>query len=307
MISSTGLVHIAALFAIAVIIVTEIRLGKDHCKWIPILTTIVGYLMPQPQFSQPKKKEPVTSSMLHLDPEFGPLQDTEIITSHPTAKNLPEKRNSSYRALFVESLPSIALFTAVAVWAAISLSSEMRSPQEGTASTLAPAPYEKIVSTLTPRPVVQQEEHSERFGSLRVCEYLRNTVEENGLCQGGSFEHTVVISNGTLGMCYIKNKEIGAKLQLTGSNSTFYTGYTGWRLLLFRMSRISDRLHKQMCNDMTLGYRNETASSCNGQVIITGYPDQITLSAHQWNEIVFFIPDVLLAMMHCRSYTDMAN
>jgi hypothetical protein len=316
MISTTGLVHIAALFAIVVITVTEIKLGKDHCNWLPILATIVGYLMPQPQFTHStKKRPPVSSSMLHLDPDFAPLQNTadsetptqETEATRDTVKQHPNTK--SYRTLFVESLPSLALLTAVAVWATISLTSDIWRPTYATLPTLSPTSYHAdLASTVkSTQKLDPQRTHDERFGTSSVCEYLQSTAEANGICNDNSFDHTVKITNGSLGMCYVQNKEIGAKLQLIGSNSTFSSGYTGWRLLLFRMARISDRLHKSLCNDMTLGYINETASSCNGRVTITGYPDQITLSAHQWNEMVFYIPDVLLAMLHCQPYTSANN
>jgi hypothetical protein len=310
MISSSGIVHIAALFAIVVIMVTEIKLGKDHCSWLPILTTIIGYLMPQPQFTNPKKR--MSSSMLHLDADFARIpngsnpaaaasEDGVDIDREPV---VPPKRKS-YRTLILKSLPSLALFTAVVVWAAISLSSSDTFPvsRKNNAETTVAYDVQGSTAARMTRPDRQdrpQLTHVERFGSSSLCEYLRGTAELNGMCNDRSLNHVVQITNGTLGMCYVKNKEIGARVEI--NNGTFSSGYTGWRLLLFRMSRISDRLHKDNCYDMTLGYKNETASSCNDRVSITGYPDVITLSAHQWNDIVFYIPDVLLAMLQCRPY-----
>jgi hypothetical protein len=314
MISSSGIVHIAALFAIVVIMVTEIKLGKDHCSWLPILTTIIGYLMPQPKFTNPKKR--MSSSMLHLDADFARVPNG----SNPAAASLDgtdiardpvvQPKSKSYRTLFLESLPSVALFTAVAVWAAISLSSSDMFPASRNNNAVTTVSYDVQGSTAASMTRLDRQDRpqstlDERFGSSSVCEYLHGTAELNGICNDRSLNHVVQITNGTLGMCYVKNKEIAARVEI--NNATFSSGYTGWRLLLFRMSRISDRLHKANCYDMTLGYKSETASSCNDRVTITGYPDVITLSAHQWNDMVFYIPDVLLAMLKCRPYTPADN
>jgi hypothetical protein len=306
MISSAGVVHIATLFAIVVIMVTEIKLGKDQCSWLPILTTLVGYLLPQPKFSGSKKKR-TSSSMLHLDPDFAPMQNSDGAESAADRSAVEavgsriekQTETKSYRTLFLESLPSMALFTAVAVWATISMTSSDILPPSTKESTTAPVPsvWQSSAAALT-----IGNGNAKRFGSSTACEYLLSTSNLNKMCsEDGGLEHTVEITNGTLGMCYLKNRSIGAKIQL--QNSTFISGYTGWRLLLFRMSRISDRLHKTICYEMSLGYRNQTASSCNDRVIITGYPSQTTLSAQQWNEIVFYIPDVMLAMLGCQPYT----
>jgi hypothetical protein len=210
--------------------------------------------------------------------------------------------------LFLESLPSVALFTAVAVWAAISLSSDHRLPVNSVPTTVVPYDRQAIFTAQGEAKLLRSEgSHDERFGTLSACKYLRQSAATNGNCIGGRLNQTVVVTNGTLGMCFVRNKEIGAKLELN-DNSTFSSGYTGWRLLLFRMSRISDRLHKSLCFNMSLGYRNETASACNGQVTtINGYPDVIILSAQQWNDMVFYIPHVLLAMLHCRPYAGAEN
>jgi hypothetical protein len=312
MISSTGLVHIATLFAIVVIMVTEIKLGKDQCSWLPILTTLVGYLLPQPQFTGPKKTR-TSSSMLHLDPDFAPLQNSDSAESAADISPVEavgstiigkQTETKSYRTLFLESLPSMALFTAVAIWATISMtSSDILPPTTKEATTTAPVPSFWHSSAAA---VTIGYGNAKRFGSSTACEYLLSTSNLNKMCsEDDDLEHTVEITNGTLGMCYLKNRSIGAKILL--QNSTFISGYTGWRLLLFRMSRISDRLYKTICNKMSMGYRNETASSCNGSVTITGYPDQFTLTAHQWNDIVFYIPDVLLAMLGCQPYTHSDN
>jgi hypothetical protein len=320
MISSTGLVHTATLFVIGVIVVAEIKLGKDHCSWLPILTTLVGYLLPQPQFTNARNKQPTSSSMLHLDPEFVPLQNIDnpdgdvgataaVATAGDGGKVDELEKEKSYQALFFESLPSVALLTAIVVWAAISLTSHTNVPPPPPSTGITTqAPYiwqnPTVVTTALYQHTIESTEHAERFGTSSVCDYLLRTAELNGLCGDAAdrLEHTVEITNGTLGMCYVKKREIAAKIML--ANGTFTSAYTGWRLLLFRMSRISDRLYKTICNEMSIGYRNETASSCNGRVTITGYPEQISLSAQQWNDMVFYIPDVLLAMLGCQRYTN---
>jgi hypothetical protein len=310
MLSTTGLVHVASLFGITVIIVTEIKLGKDHCNWLPILATLIGYILPQPQFTTPPKKRVLTSSMLHLDPAFiqargAPTKD--VPDSEEVVAVVENSTKKSHRALLVESLPSIALLTTVTVWAAISLTSNNNVLQGGATQAPLATTHQTLGSNRTKPNPVAIHNHHERFGtSSSVCSYLRNTAEENGMCNK-RLQQTVEITNGTLGMCYVKNKEIGAKLELHNNNNTFRAGYMGWRLLLFRMSRISDRLSKSMCYQMSIGHNNETAVSCNKRVVITGYPDQTVLTEQQWGDLVFYIPDVLLAMLHCRPYTDAAT
>lgn len=44
-----GIVHVSAIFAVTLIVVVEIRLGRNSGTWVPLLTTLIGYIMPQPK------------------------------------------------------------------------------------------------------------------------------------------------------------------------------------------------------------------------------------------------------------------
>lgn len=46
---AAAIVHISAIFAVAIIVIIEIRLGRNSGTWAPLLSTLIGYVLPQPK------------------------------------------------------------------------------------------------------------------------------------------------------------------------------------------------------------------------------------------------------------------
>lgn len=110
---SASAVQIAAIFAIVIIIVVEIKLGRNYATWAPVLTAIVGYALPGPvQWSRRK-----SNSMIHMDPEFENKDDDDEAKT-PVKSKL--KRAADFLLVI---WPSLLLLAATAIWVGVDPSS----------------------------------------------------------------------------------------------------------------------------------------------------------------------------------------
>lgn len=109
-VKSASAVQIAAIFAIVIVIVVEIKLGRDYATWAPVLTAIVGYALPGPvQWGRRK-----SNSMIHMDPEFEDKGDAAAKTSGKLTKAIN----------FVSVIwPSLLLLVATTIWIGVNPSS----------------------------------------------------------------------------------------------------------------------------------------------------------------------------------------
>lgn len=118
-VESTSAVQVAAIFAIVIVIVVEIKLGRDYSTWAPVLTAIVGYALPGPvQWSNQRRK---SDSLIHMDPEFA---DKDI---SPAKSKLQKAVN------FVSVVwPSVLLLAATTIWVGV-------NPSKTTSAAVAAA------------------------------------------------------------------------------------------------------------------------------------------------------------------------
>lgn len=119
-VETEAVVQVAAIFAIVVVIVIEIKLGRDYTTWAPLLSAIVGYVLPQPVVSREKRQ---SGSMLHMDPEFNATRSDSMQTLHGSANDVKasgvEAKSKTWmrvRKVLASIWPSLLLLAAAAVW-----------------------------------------------------------------------------------------------------------------------------------------------------------------------------------------------
>lgn len=270
---TTPAVHIATLFAVVIIIVVEIKLGRDYSTWAPILSAIVGYLMPQPSVVARKKKDEqqnASTSMLHIEFADAPIaestrrdddaeREVQTVTRLSTA-NASKWKNVADFAVAV--LPSILLLTGTLVWV----------------STTAPVAAPSFNATTTTTAV--------------ECATLRRNMMSR--CDKSATPPGVAIcSNVSAAELYL---EINDGSTLVTMNESV------WTALLFRSFAISKEMHGVDCTRKFPISATDYALSCNQQIRLA-FPQQntmvVTLSPSQWIDVMHASTTALKWIMSC--------
>lgn len=284
MLSTEGFVHVAVLCAITIIIVTEIRASKDPYSWLPILTTVVGYLLPQPKFRKTKTSKKWSASTIHMDPDFAPSGedigadevDGAVASNTDTILNTHDTPSTNWKTIIADTMPSLAILVAVGIWTVVTIFSYGGDSQLSAIAN----------STLT---------ESQR------AHYPTETSISSGatvdLCNDDEF----YLLNGRktpTGEIWLECVGDNIHLMFANNISRLQLDHRAWKYTLFRIGAISHRLHGERCSTMTIGLKNQTVLACNNRVTIDGYPDVVTLTDRDWNELIYRVPEISLAMQH---------
>jgi hypothetical protein len=231
--------------------------------------------------------------MLHLDPAFntatiesGNLLDTVDSSSMRTTAPDVLKRQwkESLRSFLTEVLPSVTILAAVVVWVIFSESTTTMTHANVTLATSPPT----------------SAKPSSESGVL--CTRLLNSARYTPChsTENRNIDRFVVpLVDATLSMCKISRSGEIRALVINKFNERLYIDREGLRVLMFRQATVASRLSGTFCESLYLGHKNETVASCNNVVTMRGYPDEITLTAGQWNSFMYHFIDVMEAMLGC--------
>jgi hypothetical protein len=299
MISRTGFIHISVIAAIAAIGIVEIRFGRDTTAWLAIFTAIIGYILPQPTL---RKKKILTPSMLHLSPDFETNREpgaqdivlVEELRRSQEERNEPPQRprrtawKGDFRLLIEDVWPSVVMLSAVVIWGIINImyGQSVHLERDGENITI-----DKNIARQLEEPP-----------TIKICKFLTNQGKIK-LCDPSHQEKSIFgveIFDGWLSIC--SSKETGATMAFVqlDNGEHLVVDRHGWNMLLFRMPRIIQSMHRDNCYKLSIGYRNETVVSCNDKVKVFGCPTEITFTSEQFNALVHRLWDIQWALINCR-------
>lgn len=269
MFDATAAVHISAIFAVAIIVIIEIRLGRSASTWIPLLTTLVGYLLPQPKLK--------TDSANEDDDSITP---PSILRGGTRFSVAASSKVTSFKAMALSTWPSILLLISAGVWFMVGGNNDT-------------SPMTQSLSLNTTHRLPQL--------AFNHCKHMSQVYNNDtrDRCSGRE--------PGKVTPCF-QHKPDGIKIKIrVNANTSFQASFEGdtWRRLMYHSVNIIKKLPGYDCSKIyfTLVRKNYLTSCKNAVTFFLADGTSIPLSPSDWADFLTDATLLQLLILRCPELT----